>query len=308
MQQVRVGSSGLVVSRLCLGTGSFGGTTDEQQARFVLDTALDRGITTIDTADVYPHASTNGTIGRTEALIGRWMKGRRDQVVIATKGSYPTGPRAWHRGNGRRHLREAVEASLRRLETDHIDLYLAHADDPTVDLDETLGVLNDLVTSGKILHAGVSNWPAWRLADAIGRSLRPGIARPLVAQTRYSLLHREAERDLLALAQSERVAVFAYNTLYGGLLVDGQQSPVHGDRPKVAVALEQISKSLQRPLAEIAYSWVLTRPGLTGIIVGASRPEHLDAPLRALEAPLPESALNGLDELTQPWLGLVPAP
>ena len=128
MQQVRVGSSGLVVSRRCLGTGSFGGATPEDQAHAVLDAALERGITTIDTADVYPHASTNGSIGRTEALIGRWMTGRRDQVVIATKGSYPTGPRAWHRGNGRRHLREAVEASLRRLDTDLIDAPTRAAD------------------------------------------------------------------------------------------------------------------------------------------------------------------------------------
>lgn len=308
MQQVRVGSTGLVVSRICLGTGTFGGTTPEDQAHAVLDAALERGITTIDTADVYPHAATNGSIGATEQLIGRWMQGRRDQVVITTKGSQPTGPRAWQRGNGRRHLREAVEASLRRLGTDHIDLYLAHVNDPSVDLDETLGVLHDLVREGKILHVGVSNWPVWRVGDAIGRSLRPGFARPLLAQTRYSLLHREAERDLLPLAQSERIAVFAYNTLYGGLLVDGQQSPVHGDRPKVAIALHQIARSMERPLAEVAYSWALSRQGITGIVVGASRPEHLDAPVRALEAPLGESALRGLDELTQPWLGLVPTP
>ncbi|MEO1063158.1 MAG: aldo/keto reductase [Actinomycetota bacterium] len=308
MQHVRVGSSGLVVSRICLGTGSFGGPIPEAQACAILDAALDRGITTIDTADVYPHAATNGSIGATEELIGRWMKGRRDEVVIATKGSYPTGPRAWQRGNGRRHLREAVEASLRRLDTDHIDLYLAHADDPSVDLDETLGVLDDLTREGKILHAGVSNWPAWRLGSALGRSLRPGIVRPLVAQTRYSLLHRAAEQDLFVLAQSERLAVFAYNTLYGGLLSSAKQSPVHGERPKVAIALDHIARSLGRPLIEIAYGWALSSRSVTGIIVSARRDEHLDAAVAALDSPLEESTLRGLDELTQPWLGLVPPP
>ncbi len=174
MRYTQLGGTGLPVSRLCLGTMTFGLQCDEDTSVAILDRALEAGITFLDTADAYPLGGDQTTVGRTEEIVGRWMAGRRDEVIVATKCHYPMSARRWDRGNSRKHVTSAVEASLRRLGTDHIDLYQLHAWDERTPLDETLRALDDLVRAGKVVHVGVSNWPAWRVARSLGRSEATG--------------------------------------------------------------------------------------------------------------------------------------
>src|SRR5579875_3074552 len=164
MEHVRLGSTGLPVSRLCLGTMTFGVQCDERTSFAILDRAAEGGITFLDTADVYPIGGDLSTVGRTEQIVGKWLSGRRDAVVLATKCFMPMGPRPFQAGMSRKHILDAIDASLRRLGTDVVDLYQLHADDRTVPLDETLRALDDVVRAGKARYVGVSNWAAWRVA------------------------------------------------------------------------------------------------------------------------------------------------
>ena len=199
MEHTRQGNSGLKVSRLCLGTMTFGLQCDEPTSRAILDRAAAGGITFLDTADVYPLGGDLGTVGRTEEILGRWLEGRREQFVLATKCNMPVGPNPWDQGNSRRHILDAVEASLRRLRTDWIDLYQLHAYDRDTPVDETLDALDHLVSSGKVRYVGCSNWLAYQLARALGRSEARGWARFVSVQPRYNLLFREFERELFPL-------------------------------------------------------------------------------------------------------------
>src|SRR5579864_1774578 len=227
MEHTRLGRTGLKVSTLCLGTMTFGLQIDEPAARSVLARATDGGVTFLDTADVYPLGGDLDLVGRTEEILGRWLKGRRHDFVLATKCFGRTGPHAWDVGNSRRHILEAVEASLRRLGTDYIDLYQLHQDDPDTPIDETLAALDQLVRQGKVRYIGCSNFVAYRLARALGRSETLGLARFDSVQPRYNMLFRQFERDLFPLCLEEGVGVIPYNPLAGGML-----SGKHGrDKP-----------------------------------------------------------------------------
>lgn len=170
MHHVQFGKTGLRVSQLCLGTMTFGYQCDEKTSKEILDTAFDAGIDFIDTADVYPVGAPPKDFGATEEIVGRWMKGRRDQVILATKCFFPTGPKPWDSGNSRQNVMRAIDASLRRLGTDHIDLYQIHAWDHHTPIDETLSAMDDLVRSGKVRYIGCSNVLAYQLARSLGRS------------------------------------------------------------------------------------------------------------------------------------------
>lgn len=319
----RLGRSGLVISRQILGTMTFGLQTDEATAFAILDKALAAGITTIDTADVYPLGGTLATVGGTEALIGRWLRqvpGRRAQVVLATKAAGTTGPAPWDRGASRKHLLAAIDASLARLQTDHVDLYQIHHDDRQTPLDETLEALDTIVRSGRARYIGVSNFHAWRLARAIGRAELLHLARPLTVQPRYSLLFREIERELLPLAEEEGLAVIPYNPLAGGLLTGkyraGQapqadtrftlgsaaglyQERYWNERCFAAVAqLQALADEAGLPLATLAVAWVMAHPQVSAPILGASRPEQLDATLAAATLTLDPALKAGLDGVT----------
>ena len=289
------GRTGLKVSRLCLGTMTFGLQTDEDGARSILDKAVGAGINFIDTADVYPLGGSLDTVGRTEEILGRWLAaapGRRQSVVLATKAVGRMGPHPWDEGASRRHLLDAIDASLRRLGTDHVDLYQLHWDDPSTPLDETLQALDDIVRSGRARYVGVSNFLAWRLAKALGRADLHGWARPVSVQPRYSLLFREIERELLPLAEEEGLAVMPYNPLAGGLLTGKYRlggEPPPGTRLAHAAeiysgylneesfaAIEQLRRSAearQQNMAEAALRFVLDTPGVDGPIVA---PRTLD--------------------------------
>lgn len=320
MRHVRMGRTGLQVSRLCLGTMTFGLQCSEEESVAILDRAADAGITFVDTADVYPLGGTADDVGRTEEIVGRWMKGRRDQVILATKCVGPMGPQRWNRGSSRKHIREAVEASLRRLQTDHIDLYQLHGPDPSTPIEETLGALDDLVHEGKIGYIGCSNFAAWQVALAVGRSEAHGLARFDCVQPRYNLLYRRNELELFPLCEQEGIGVIPYNPIAGGLLSGKHRaaaSPTEGTRFTLGTAAERyqerywheqqfdtveqlkaIAEEAGMPLVTMAVAWCLAQPAVTAPIVGASRPEQLDASIAALDVTLDPELMTRIDELT----------
>jgi aryl-alcohol dehydrogenase (NADP+) len=323
MDHVRFGRTGLRVSRLCLGTMTFGYQCDEATSRAILDAAAEDGITFIDTADAYPLGAGAEDVGRTEDIVGRWLSGRRDRFVIATKCHYPTGPSPWDRGNSRQNIMRAIEASLRRLRTDHVDVYQLHAWDPHTPIDESLLALDDLIHAGKVRYAGISNLLAYQLARSLGRSEVLGVARFESLQPRYNLLFRQPERELLPLCAEEQVAVIPYNPLAGGLLTgkhrrDGEpeaggrftlggagemyrQRYWHEREFATLDALAPIAAEDGRSLAELAVAWVLANPAITSPIIGASRPEQLADAVRAVRRPLDGDTRRRLDELTHEY-------
>jgi 1-deoxyxylulose-5-phosphate synthase len=323
MEHCRLGRTGLVVSRLCIGTMTFGLQCDEDASRAILDAAADAGITFLDSADVYPLGGGLETVGRTEEIVGRWLRGRRDQVVVATKCHGPMGPNPWDRGSSRKHILDAIDASLRRLGTDYVDLYQLHQADPDTPIDETLEALDAVVRSGKARYVGCSNYLAWRLARAIGRSEARDLVRFESVQPRYNLLFREIERELLPLCEEEQIGVIPYNPIAGGLLSgkhDRTATPPDGTRFQLGRAgamyqdrywhdREFDTIDAMRPIADkagvsmttLAVSWVLTKPVITSAIVGASRPDQLADSVAAVEAPLAPELEAELDDLTVEW-------
>jgi 1-deoxyxylulose-5-phosphate synthase len=322
LQHVRLGSTGLRVSRLCLGTMTFGYQCDEATSFVILDRASSGGITFLDSSDVYPLGGGLERAGRTEEIIGRWIKGKRHDWVIATKCFGATGPQPFHAGNNRRHIFDAVDASLRRLGTDYIDLYQLHGYDPQVTVDETLGALDDLVRIGKVRYIGCSNHMAYQVARALGRSDVRGWARFVSVQPRYNLLFRDIERELLPLCAEEGVGVIPFNPIAGGMLsgkYDFTKPPTEGTRFAYTGRIgdlyrerywqENIFKSVQElqgianqagiPLLTLSVAWVLSNAAITSPIVGASKPEQLDATLAALDVTLGADLLAELDKATR---------
>ncbi len=299
---------------------TFGLQIDEAASRAVLDQAADLGVTFLDTADAYPLGGDLTTAGRTEEILGRWLQGRRSDYVVATKCFAPMGRNRWDMGNSRRHIMDAIDASLRRLQTDFVDLYQVHFDDPGVPLDETLGALDDLVRAGKVRYIGCSNFLAYRLARAIGRSEVLGIARFDSVQPRYNLLFREFERELFPLCLDEGVAVIPYNPIAGGMLSgkhDRTKAPDEGTRFALGNAaqtyqdrywhdnvfdtvdeLVKIAGDAGIPLPTLAVAWTLRHPAITAPIVGASRPEQLDATIAGVDTELDDDLVDRLNEVT----------
>jgi aryl-alcohol dehydrogenase (NADP+) len=319
MRHVRFGRTGLHVSTLCLGTMTFGGQCDEQTSRAILDRAAAGGITFLDTADVYPLGGTPETAGRTEEIVGRWLRGRRHEFVLATKCFGPMSSRPWDRGNSRKHVLDAIDASLRRLGTDHVDLYQLHQPDANTPIEETLRALEDVVRSGRARYVGCSNFLAWQVARALGKSEALGIVRFESVQPRYNLLFREFERELFPLCELEGLAVIPFNPIAGGMLSGkhrAQTAPPAGrftlgtaaqlyqerywnERMFAAVEkLAAVAAQAGMDLVTMAVAWVLAHPAVTSPIVGASRPEQLDASLAAAERPLPPDVKARLDDLT----------
>lgn len=302
-----MGRHGLEVPALCLGTMTFGLQVDEKGSREILDKAYDLGLTFLDTADAYPVGGTLETIGTTEEILGRWMKdkGNRSELRIATKCFAPTrrGPNSW--GLSRQHIMESIDASLQRLGTDHVDLYLAHGFDPVTPIEETLRAFEDLVTAGKVRYVGCSNYPAWRLGEAFRAADRLGVGGYMTVQPRYNLLYRDIEVELLPLCLDQGVGVMVYNPLAGGFLSGryrAGQAPEEGTRFTLGTAAEMYQKRYWQEaqfdaveklkavvegkgleLVSVAVAWVLTQPGISSVIIGASKPEQLDANLAAFD-------------------------
>jgi aryl-alcohol dehydrogenase (NADP+) len=310
----------LKVSRICLGTMTFGLQCSEEVSRAILDRAVSAGVTFLDTADGYPAGGDASTRGRTEEILGRWLRGQRQNFIVATKCFGQTGPNPWDGGTSRRHILDAVEQSLRRLQTDWIDLYQLHGYDPETPIDEALEALDRLVRDGKVRYIGCSNWPAFRVARAIGRSETKALARFDSVQPRYNLLFRELERDLFPLCLEEGIGIISYNPIAGGLLTgkhDPAAPPTSGTRFALGTAAENyqqrywharefdtvdrlrgVAADAGLPLARMAVAWVLSQAAVTAPIVGASKPEQLADTLTAVESPLPDDVRSQLDAIT----------
>jgi aryl-alcohol dehydrogenase-like predicted oxidoreductase len=323
MDHVRLGNTGLLVSKLCLGTMTFGLQCDESTSAAIMDRAAEGGITFFDTADVYPLGGGLPTVGRTEEIVGDWLRGKREKFVVATKCVGRTGPAPWEQGGSRTHILTAVEASLRRLGTDYIDLYQLHAPDPGTPIDETLGALDDLVRSGKVRYVGCSNFLAYQLARALGRAEARHLVRFDSVQPRYNLLFRQIERELLPLCAEEGVGVIPYNPIAGGLLSgkhNGSAPPPEGTRFTLGNAadnyqnrywhdqefatvesLRKIAEREEVSLVTLSVVWVLAHPAVTSPIIGASRPDQLDASLEAAEFTMSPELKDELDEVTRPY-------
>ena len=319
MQHVRFGNTGLKVSQLCMGTMTFGHQCDEETSVAILDAAAAGGITFLDTADAYPLGAPPEVLGRTEEIVGRWLHGRRDDFILATKCFFPTGRNAWDSGNSRQNIVRSIDASLRRLRTDHVDLYQLHGYDRSTPIDESLRALDDLITAGKVRYAGCSNFLAYQLARATGRSEVLGTARFDSVQPRYNMLFRENERELLPFCVEENIAVIPYNPLAGGFLSgkhrsdapagDGRftlgsagklyQERYWNDRMfQVVEAVRPLAAEAGVSMATLAVQWVLANPAITSPIIGASRPEQLADSLAAVQSPIDPALKTRLDELT----------
>ena len=318
------GSSGLKVTELCLGTMTLGIQADEVTSFAILDAAYEGGIRFLDTADVYPVPMTLGTLGATERIIGRWIRERgvRDEIALATKGYFTVGRFPHQRGNSRRHLIEACEQSLRRLDTDCVDLYLCHGWDESVPIEETLRALEDLKRAGKVLYTGLSNVRAHEVAETLLAADRTELKGFDGLQPRYNVIYREAEESLFPLARRFGLGAMVYNPLAGGIL-SGKYRPdaqptegrfTLGDTGEtyrrrywdqrnleMAQALKAEAAEYGLPLVTAAVAWVLTNPAVSSAIIGASRPEQLADNIRAAACELPDGLRMKLD---QAWFDL----
>lgn len=292
MEYRLLGRTGVTVSRLCFGTMSFGGDADEETSAAMYRCCRDAGINFFDCANVY-------AAGRSEEILGRLMARERDQLVITSKVGFSMGEGPNERGLSRRHIMQSVEASLRRLDTDRIDLYFAHTFDPYTPMEETLTALHDLVRDGKVLYLGVSNWAAWQIAKALGISAGKALARFEVIQPMYSLVKRQVEAEILPLAQSEGLGVTSYSPLGSGLLTgkfsggarpDGSrlvQNQMHQTRysnpayHEIAEKFASYSRKNGISPVTLAIAWVMSHPAVTAPIIGARNPEQLEPALAA---------------------------
>ncbi|WP_029422466.1 aldo/keto reductase [Alicyclobacillus macrosporangiidus] len=313
MEYRSLGASGLKVSVLGLGTNAFGGRADKETSIRIIHQALDGGIHFLDTANIY-------TGGRSEEIIGEAIRGRRHEVILATKAGGRTGDGPLDAGSSRRHLQRELEQSLRRLGTDYIDLYQIHTFDPDTPLEETLRTLDDFVRSGKVRYIGASNYFAWELMKALGISERLNLTRFVSVQPSYSLADRTVEQELVPLCLDQGIGLIPYFPLAGGILTGKYTSPdvvPRGSRldkePRFANRLTPERLELGRQVARIAndlgvtpgvlsIAWLLQRPAVSTVIAGASRPEQVAENLKALEVKLDAATLAELDRISQPFV------
>jgi aryl-alcohol dehydrogenase-like predicted oxidoreductase len=316
MEYRLLGHCGLKVPVLSFGTGTFGGvgemfakwgTTDVAQAKRLVDICLEAGLNFFDTADVY-------SAGASEEILGQAIKGRRDQVLISTKATFATGRGPNDKGSSRFHLIQQIEASLRRLGTDHVELYFMHGFDALTPVDETLRALDDLVRAGKVRYIGCSNFSGWHLMKALSTSERFGLARYVVYQGYYSLIGREYEWELMPLALDQGVGTMVWSPLGWGRLTGkirrgekpaagriqqggAQGGPMVDDDYlyKVVDALESVAKATGKSVPQIALNWLLHRPSVCNVVIGARNEEQLRANLGALGWALSPEHVAALD-------------
>jgi aryl-alcohol dehydrogenase-like predicted oxidoreductase len=322
----RIGRTGLKVSEICLGTMTFGNQCDQSTSFAIMDRADLGGVNFLDTADVYPLGGGPGLAGRTEEFVGEWIKqrGARNRIVLATKCRGQMGRGANDVGLSRKHIMDAVEGSLRRLQTDCIDLYQTHGPDPETPIDETMRALDDLVRSGKVRYIGCSNYRAYELAKALWTSDKLGIARYDCIQPRYNILYREIESEILPLCAQEGVGVICYNPLAGGFLtgkyqkgqdiVEGtrfalgnqagrryQERYWHEAQFEAVEELKQVVDAHGLSLPQVAVAWVLRNPTVTSAIVGATSPGQLDQTLSSTDIALSDEVR---DACASAWYNL----
>jgi len=299
---------------------TFGLQCDEPASVAILDRAAEGGVDFLDSSDAYPLGGDLATRGVTEEILGRWLRGQRDRFIVATKCFAPTGPAPFDAGNSRKHILDAVEASLRRLQTDYIDLYQLHGYDLATPIDETLGALDDLVHQGKVRYVGCSNFVTYQLVRAVGRTETLRLARLDCVQPRYNLLFRQIEREMLPYCREEGIGVIPYNPIAGGLLSGkhsradpppestrftlGTAGKMYQDRYwhdrefDTVEALSGLADEAGVSLVTLAVAWVLANQAITAPIIGASRPEQLGPSLAAAEFTIDDDLKRRLDEYT----------
>lgn len=320
MEYRKLGPSGAVVTAYCLGTMTFGAEADEEASHKILDTYFAGGGNFIDTADVY-------STGKSEEIIGRWLRARpteAPQAVVATKGRFPMGTGPNDIGLSRRHLNLALEASLKRLGVDHIDLYQMHAWDPLTPIEETLRFLDDAVSAGKIGYYGFSNYVGWHIAKSVEIAKARGYTRPVTLQPQYSLLVRDIELEIVAACQDAGMGLLPWSPLGGGWLTGKyrrDQMPAGatrlGENPNrgmesyvlrnaqertwaIIDTVEEIAKARGVSMAQVALAWTAARPTVTSVILGARTSEQLADNLAAAKLSLSEEEMTKLSEVSQP--------
>ena len=312
MQIRNLGGSGLRVSAVGLGCNNFDQRTDLETSRKVIHKAIDLGVTLFDTADIY------AGMGGSETVLGEVLGDRRKDIVLATKYSKPMAADGTKQGASRRYVMSAVEASLKRLKTDYIDLYQQHDYDPLTPIDETLRALDDLVRQGKVRYIGNSNFPAWRIAEAECVARAMNVPRFVSCQDEYSLVVRDIENDLLPVAQEYNLGLLPYFPLAGGLLTGkykrGAAAPADSRFGKVPALRdryvtprnEQIVEKLQafvqargKTMLELAFCWLASRPLVSSVIAGASHVEQIEHNVRAIEWKLGADELAEIDRITK---------
>jgi aryl-alcohol dehydrogenase-like predicted oxidoreductase len=316
MQVSPLGSTGLTVSNLCLGTMQFGWTANERASFAVMDAFVEAGGNFLDTADVYSRWAPGNPGGVSEEIIGRWLKerGNRDRLVIATKvrGRMWDGPDG--EGLSRAHIMRAVEDSLRRLQTETIDLYQCHSPDEKTPIEETLRAFEALISSGKVRHIGASNFTAAQLAEALSISAENGLPRFETLQPHHNLVHRhEYEAELAALCERERIGVIPYSPLAAGFLTGkyrhGQPPPKSARAGRVREymnapgfaaleALDQVAAAHKTTPAAVSLAWQMTRPAIVAPIIGANSPEQMADLLPAAELELSPHEVGELDRVS----------
>ena len=308
MERRQLGASPVSVSVLGLGCTNFGPLIDAAESERVVDAALDAGITHFDTADIYG-------LGSSEEILGRALGRRRSQAVIATKFSCPMGPDTETRGASARYVRQACEASLRRLGTDHIDLYWLHYPDPDTPIEETLGALGALIEAGKVRAVGCSNFAGWQVAEAAMCTAGSANARFAATQVEWSLLNRSAEAEVIPACDHFGLATVAYSPLAFGLLTGkytrGSEPPVDSRLARQVYArsvaseynfdrveaLNAVARDAGYSLLDLALAWLAARPGLASIVAAATRPAQVVANVAAVNTPIDAAVLASVDEV-----------
>ena len=320
MEYVNLGSTGLKVSRICLGTMTYGSkkwrewVLEEEASRPFIQHALERGINFFDTADMY-------SVGVSEEILGRALKdfsSDRDRVVIATKVFNPMGDDPNQRGLSRKHIFHAIDESLRLLQTDYVDLYQIHRFDKFTPIEETMEALNDVVRAGKALYIGASSMYAWQFQRMLQVSDQMGLARFVTMQNHYNLVYREEEREMIPLCEAEGIGLIPWSPLARGFLMGNRSKKDHGETVRaktdeyahglyyrdsdftVVDRVTEIARKRGVSNAQIALAWMLSKPGVTAPIVGASKMHHLDDALAALDVHLEESEIKALEEPYEP--------
>jgi aryl-alcohol dehydrogenase-like predicted oxidoreductase len=319
MRYKTLGGTGLLVSEICLGTMTFGGKSfwtvigelDQSTADAIVGRSLDAGVNFIDTADVYSEGLSEQITGQAIRNLGR----PRTDVVLATKVFGVTGKGPNDRGASRGHIMDAVKASLKRLQTDYIDLYQIHGTDPTTPIEETIRALDDLVRQGYVRYVGVSNWAAWRIMKALGLADRHGWTRPATLQAYYSIAGRDLEREIAPLLEAEKLGLMVWSPLAGGFLSgkytregggpEGSRRatfdfpPVDRERAFACIdVMHEIGAGRGVSVARIAIAWLLHQPAVMSVIIGAKTVGQLDDNLAAVELQLTDDELSRLDAVS----------
>ena len=319
MEYVRVGRTGLKVSRICLGTMTYGSSKwrdwvlDEQDARPFFKRAIELGINFFDTADMY-------SLGASEEVTGRALKdfARRDEVVIATKVFNRMGPAPNSAGLSRKHIMQGIDASLRRLGTDYVDLYQIHRLDPETPVEETLEALNDVVRAGKALYIGASSMWAWQLMKALAVSDRTGQSRFVTMQNHYNLVYREEEREMIPLCADQGIGIIPWSPLARGFLAGNRTPEKSGETTRsksdefahlmyyqpedftIVDRVRDVAASIGKTMPQVALAWMLSKPFVTAPIVGASRVAHLEQAVEAVSIRLDPPQIRTLEEPYRP--------